>query len=114
MSCLVTLPSFPVPEMVSSSEADIPSCLAMFLTSGEKNFPEEEVFPAEADSSTGTGICSPFLEGEISTGLIAIGSMEGEEETTAEDEDEITAMAFPTCTTSPSLKSFFVSVDRKS
>ena len=42
MSSLVTLPSFPEPEMLSNSAIETPSAVAIFFTNGEKNLVESE------------------------------------------------------------------------
>ena len=44
ISFFVTLPSFPVPDTLSSCSIDKPSVSAIFLTKGEKNLPESDVF----------------------------------------------------------------------
>ena len=43
ISFFVTLQSFPVPETMSNCSMDKPSVSAIFLTKGEKNFPESDV-----------------------------------------------------------------------
>ena len=56
MSFLVTLPSFPVPLMVSNSERETPSSFAIFFTNGEKNLSESEKFVGEATDSLASSI----------------------------------------------------------
>ena len=58
MSSLVTRPSFPEPFIASNSAIEIPSCLAIFLTNGEKNLSELEKLTGSETVATAFSIIS--------------------------------------------------------
>ena len=58
ISSFVTRPSFPEPFIDSNSEIEIPSCLAIFFTKGEKNLSESEKFAGAATAFIATSTVS--------------------------------------------------------